>query len=92
MTLQRGLLYFSAATALCTIVAGSWALGDKFGFRPSLKYEVEEVRNIVVAASNQLAWLRWSALDQIKQQRRLTPRECAEYLTLAKQLGIPSTC
>ena len=82
-----------AVIAVAALVSGgAWAFGDTFGFRPALKFEVDEVRALAVAGATKLQWLEWENLDRLKNQRRLTPQECVKYLALSKQIGVPSKC
>ncbi len=82
-----------AVVAVAAVVSGgAWAFGDTFGFRPALKFEVDEVRALAVAGATKLQWLEWENLDRLKSRRRLTPKECAKYLALGKQIGVPSKC
>ncbi len=82
-----------AVIAVAAIISGSaWAFGDTFGFRPALKFEVDEVRALAVAGATKLQWLEWENLKRTKAQRKLTPKECAEFIVLGKQIGVPSKC
>lgn len=78
--------------AVGTITAGVWAVGTQFGFRPALLAELNGVRELASVTAQQVVWLRFLGLDEVKKRRKLTPQECAVYLELANQLGIPATC
>ncbi len=75
--------------ALATVAAGSWTLADDLGIRPVLTRDMV-ARDVQIATiTTEVLWLRFRQLDRTKGYRELTPRECAEYRGLAKQLNLP---
>ncbi len=82
----------AAILGMAAIAGGAYAFGDRFGFRPALISEVRDVEQMAAANSRQLLWLQLDNFERVKKRRRLTRKECARYLAIARQLGVPAKC
>jgi hypothetical protein len=80
------------AVVVCGLIGGGYAFADRFGFRPALISELRKVEIIASTTATQLMWLQLDQYERIKKRRKLTPRECARYLRIARSLGVPARC
>ncbi len=70
------------------IVGGAYAALDRAGLRPVVSSELDEVRDQIEVVGQSVEWLRfYNFHNRLKNGGSLSPKECAEYNSLAKRLG-----
>jgi hypothetical protein len=81
-----------AVTAIAAALGVVWALAADHPARPALKRELDVVAGQVAATSQAVLWLQIDHYERTKARRPLTREECARYLAIARQLGVPARC
>ncbi len=93
MSIFRTVAVYSSGVVAVVAVAGIvWAVAVDHPARPALKYEVDKLAQQAATNTTELLWLQLRQFERIKKRRPLTRRECARYLAIAKQLGVPAKC
>ena len=84
----------AAGAVVAPILAGAWAFGDHYGFRPATKAEVEDIRTGLDQLAGDVLFLRFMRWHQILGQGgSIGIRNCGLYAKLATRFGIrPYRC
>ena len=73
----------------CGGVATLYAAGEQFGFRPAYLAEVRDVRADLDQVAVNVDWVRLENYERLLARGvKLSQRDCAEYLKLARRLGV----
>ncbi len=101
MSIFRTVAVYSSGVVAVVAVAGIvWAVAVDHPARPALKREVDVVVKEMDALAVQVAVNTreslWVQLNQFERKKArlgtLTGRDCARYLAIAKELGVPAKC
>lgn len=82
----------AAVTAITGALVVLWAVLADHPARPALKREVDLIAQQAAANTKQVLWLQLNNYERLCARRPLTRREEAEYLKIARLLGVPPRC
>ena len=84
--------YAGGILAVAAVVGVVWSIAVDHPARPALKYEMDALAEQVATNTRESLWVQLKQFERIKERRPLNSRECARYLAIAKQLGVPAKC
>ena len=82
-----------AVLATGAVIAGSWAIADRLGVRPTFISEHRDLKTLVGSMKQQRDQDRWFYLDRKRRTSGgLTQAEFQEWCTLGLRLGFLKSC